>query len=445
MRRVIVLGAGISGLTVAYQLKTAGVEVALLEATSRTGGWIQTIRQGDHLFELGPRSCRATGAGVATIELACQLGLERQLLPATRASHRRLVFMNNRLRPLSLLRGPYVTSLWKALWRERTISKTTCDDLSIEAFLSHRICSSQLANLYANLLTNGIYAGDPQKLSMRACFPRLWDLEQRYTSIVRGLRREKPICSPLMGGAALFSFRDGLEVLTSTLAKELADNLALNCPIRSLTLDRNQITVHGPHQSFTADYLFAAIPFREFMRLLNSTQPIEFDDKPSSVAVVSVGYPSSLKLPKGFGYLVAPDQDSDLLGVVWDSNIFPSQSPGTRLTAMLGGSHRPDLIDRSPEELLAITQANLYKQMGILRCPESWKIRIARQAIPQYFVGHHQRLTMLQQLLAQYPLSLLGSSYHGVSVNDCIAHATAAAREFIKSPDEHHNPPLAAS
>jgi protoporphyrinogen/coproporphyrinogen III oxidase len=433
MRRVLVLGAGISGLTVAYRLKMAGVAVTVLEATGRAGGWIETVREKEYLFELGPRSCRPRGSGARTLALACELGLEKELLPAHPTAHRRFLYLGGRLRPLSLFRPSSPWRTWAALWAERRIPKTTVDDESVHDFLSRRF-SRHLADQYADAITTGIYAGDPRLLSTRSCFPRLWDLEQNYGSILRGFRRENAIKSPHCKAASLFSFREGMESLPRALAAVLDRDLVFNCPARAICLNPDWVSVKTDKGEYRADHLYCALPLATSLALMPPlhSSALAFQQK-ASVAVVNLGYRVPLKVPRGFGYLTAHDGASDLLGVVWDSQIFPSQSPGTmRLAAMVGGIRRPDLVDLPAKALIALVESNLCRQLGIRAAPDVWRVDIARDAIPQYAVGHHQQVTQLQQTLQPYPVTLLGNGLFGVSINDCISRAEICAATWLR-------------
>lgn len=427
--RAIVLGAGISGLTLAYRLKQQGLQVTVLERSPRVGGCIQSVREDGYLFELGPRSCRPSGNGLATVELALDLGLKDLLLSAAPSAHKRYLFSRGSLQSLSIFRGPRLAHLWRSLWRERKVPRGGAEDVSIHDFFSRRL-SPWIAELYGGAVVTGIYAGDPKRLSMPACFPRLWELEQKYGSLLKGMKRQPQSSPPGMEKTSLFSFVDGMETLPKAIAARLSSNLVLEADVRGLSLEEGRVRVHCADRDYEADHLYAAIPAANLMSLLPADKMTGFGEpETASVAVVNFGYPRPVLPTKGFGYLIPPGEGNDLLGVVWDSCSFPSQSPGkTVITAMLGGVHRPDLLQRSPEELMQIVQANLYRQLRIVPSPQAWRVTVAHHAIPQYTMGHLSRLAALQASLAELPVTILGNSFYGVAVNDCIAKANMLAR-----------------
>lgn len=420
--RIAIIGAGISGLTAAHQLKKSGVEVFLLEKSSRAGGWIRSFRHKGFLFEQGPRSCRVRGNGKATLELAEELGLASEIILPGPHVNKRFLYEKGELR--SLMRLKWLA----AAWRERKIPSSLSDDESLDGFFRRRF-GADLTESLIDAMTSGIFAGDPKTLSVRSCFPPLWKWEQELGSVVKGMRqKKKKTLHPLVGKAGIFSFRNGMEQLVDALASKLKDELHLNTPVEEISFANDQFTLVSGEQSFVCDHLISAIPAHHLAPLLPNL-PLAPFTRASSV-VINIGFHKKVLSREGFGYLVPYREQEEVLGMVWDSAVFPQQngsSEETRLTLIAGGARRPEMVEKTKDELTELALTTLKDHLGITVTPDALSIGLAKEAIPQYTVGHHKQL---EKLTTDLPLTLIGNSYRGVSVNDCIADANKAAREF---------------
>jgi oxygen-dependent protoporphyrinogen oxidase len=180
---------------------------------------------------------------------------------------------------------------------------------------------------------------------------------------------------------------------------------------------------------FRADRVYSTLPAPALAKLLPDyapTLPI------SSVITLGLGYYNSVLKKQGFGYLVPSKENENILGAVWDSSVFPSQDTNhrrTRITAMVGGAHRPDLLNLTDDQIAEIAIADLEKHTGLTRRPDVISVHRSISAIPQFPVGYPQTLEKLRAKLAKKmpALHLLGNNFHGLSINDCIASATQAA------------------
>lgn len=451
--KLVIIGGGISGLALGWFLKQRfkNASITILEKSDRPGGWIRTHHCDSFLFEEGPRSCRSHGTGITTLELIESLKLEKQWLPAATASQKRFLYTDKKLqqipqRTLSFLISPLMRSLIRALCKEWRIPPCLLNDKNDESiydFISRRF-NRDVAEKLIDPLISGIYAGDIRQLSIRSCFPWIYDQEQLHGSLTKSFLRnlfnknkESPSLSSFVKMAQktpIFTLKDGMEVLITSLAKELKDELRLNTAVAAFELTQKGIKIStNKGTSIEADHVFIATPEATLKDLL---KPLDID-VPSfpcaSLAVINIGWHQSILKEEGFGYLVPSCEKENVLGMVWDSSVFPGQNKNkgqTRVTAMLGGIHRPDLLLLPEEQLIALARDSLKKHLNISAMPDAIHAKIAIAAVPQYTVGHLEKRKALESALAitsNSRIHLLGSAWYGVAVNDCIANAKKVA------------------
>lgn len=395
----VVLGAGIGGLAAAWQLQKKGYDVVVLEASNRCGGWIRSENEGGFFFETGPRSLRPAAATLALID---ELGLSSKIrLPQ---SHERYLYTEGALRKVpssfvQFLKAPWV---WPAL-SMAIPRKVPEEDLSIHTFFKMRY-GAFCADVAADALTAGIFAGNPERLSMQACFPQF------------GKKREKTKLK-----TALYTLDGGLETLVQALHERL--DVRLLSPVHNI---REGILEE-------ADLIVSALPAHALKKILD--EPLLDYFESASLAVVTLGWKKNLLPVEGFGYLIPKKEGEKILGCVFDSSVFPSQNQSveeTRLTVMIGGDRSPELLEHSFDELGKCALEALSRHLGINEAPDFCRVHMAKSAIPQYRVGHRNLVSMLERRLAEtHPkLRLAGSSFYGVAVNDSIAHNISNLESF---------------
>lgn len=475
-KSIVVLGGGISGLSATWFLSKLATnsKIILLESTSYFGGWIRSydIHHGG-VMEAGPRSLRVAGPTAATtLSMLSELGLESSVLPVTSshpAAKRRFIYLNNSglvLLPHNLswlfrtkvpFSGPLLGVLLKEPFRPR--GGETGDE-SIGDFVLRRL-GKDVADYLINPMCRGIYGGSSAELSIKSCFPQLFEYEKNHGSILRGMLlgkkgnvsieeselREKALKEKW----SIYSFRRGLQELPSALhdsslkaGADLRPEVA--CTSLGFTNSGQAQVTTSSGEVITADHVISSLPSQSLSRLLPANLPTLRDELASipsvHVAVMNVEYCGKDILPpqfaQSFGYLVPSHQKSNILGVVNDSASFPEHDrkdqPSTRLTVMMGGSWFEELFGQ-PEgtdenKLAEIGLSALREQLGILQDPSYCKVIIQKNCIPQYVVGHSKRLERIRDDISTkgLPLTLIGSSYDGVSVNDCIHQGLMAAR-----------------
>ncbi|KAM5129603.1 protoporphyrinogen oxidase isoform 1-T3 [Mantella aurantiaca] len=468
-RTVVVAGGGISGLTACYHLvKDAKVsKVILLESSSRLGGWMRSTRTEDGaVFEHGPRGMRPAGeVGRNALCMVSELGLESDLIPIP-TSHpavkNRYLYVNGALHKMpSSLGGvlrtipPFSRPLFLCGLRDLTAPRASQDDESVHDFFTRRF-GKEMADIVVDSLCRGVFAGDCRKLSLRSCFPFLHDAETRKRSVILGMAtagavKTPELDTPLTRRAkkerwSQWSLRGGMQTLSEALEdyiKQRGVEIHKDTPVEAIERTPNNSWKIGlPGGGVTADHVISAVPAAALSRLLEPAAKPMADTlrrlSAADVAVVNLEYDGEVLPVSGFGHLIPSSEDAALLGIVYDSLTYKEHnregSPSTRLTVMLGGAWFQSSLGEAesvrPEQILGLATAAAATQLGARGKPSRAIVSINKSCIPQYTLGHGKHIDSLFSHVERHglPLSLIGASYRGVSVNDCIFNAKMAVR-----------------
>jgi len=475
-KRAVVVGGGIAGLAVAFELREraasvpGGLEVQVLEGAERLGGNLRTERVDGWQVEWGPNGFLDNVP--ATVDLVRRLGREGELVRANAAAARRFLYRNGKLHLLpdglgSFLACPVLSLRGRLrVLGEPFARKHPGDDETIYRFAKRRI-GREAAQILVDAMVSGVFAGDSRALSLEACFPKMAEMEREHGGLVRAMvakmlakgrakqemeRRRaagEDVAAmarpggPAGPGGTLTSFTRGIETFVEALAAPLGDAVRTGVPVRALDRsERRGWALAAGKETVDADAVVLAIPAG-----LAAPMVAPLDDvvagalravPTSSLAVVAMGYDVRAigSAPNGFGFLVPRGQDLRILGCLCDSSIFPHRAPDGKvlLRAMIGGAHDPQAVGLADDELLAVASREVAKAMGFTAEPERHWIFRHRLGISQYAVGHLERLALIERRLASWPgLFLAGQSYRGVAMNACAEQAPVVAEKVIAS------------
>jgi oxygen-dependent protoporphyrinogen oxidase len=438
MKRIGIIGSGITALAQAWELTREGHDCTVLECSERIGGAIQSHREGDYLAEEGPNSIQINSPEVDAF-LKSIPGLEARTVEANTAASKRYIVRGGKLHAVPM--NPWqaiTTSLWSVGGRLRVLQEPFVKPIAPETeesaadFVRRRL-GKELYQYAINPLIGGIYAGDPEKLSLRYAFPKLYALEQNHGGLIRGalakMRAAKGNDAPKFK-KRIISFEDGLAELPQMLAKALGEKVQTGVSIESIQQEGElwAITWNGKSQTF--DELIITLPSHALRKL-----PFSENISSSFTALEGIDYPpvSVLSLAfkrnhvahpiDGFGALVPECEQRKILGVLFPSSLFSRRAPDDEvlLTAFVGGERQPELATADTAQLKATVLDELRELLGINGEPTFVHHRHWPRAIPQYKLGYGALLEQMNQIETDFPgLKLAGNYRDGISLTYCI-------------------------
>lgn len=460
--RVVVLGAGISGLSAAYELhklaerERRAIEVIVLEAGSRVGGKIVTETRDGATFELGPDSFLTLKP--YALELVEELGLSGELMPTAPSPTTIFVYTQGALKalpsgtglvptsPFSLLRMDLMS--WKGRGRLALEPLVPAGedgvDESLADFARRRLGHEALDKIVGPML-GGIFAGDPEKLSVQSAFPQLKDMETRG-GLWRSARAAKKTAKgrPSSGRTMFMTLKGGLGRLVEALALKLpAGSVRTGAPVQALRRKSNQWRVELKNgESLECDAVISTIP-ANLMAPLVADLDFELSCALGEIQFTSTATASMLfdqpglsdKLD-GFGFMVPKSENKSISAATYTSTKFPERAPkgSAFIRCFLGGAGREAAVDADDAQIARVARAELKEIMSFGDVhPKMTRVARWPKANPQYNVGHAMRLRRIQSCVNAHPgLALAGASYEGVGVPDCIRQGRAAGSAAFK-------------
>jgi oxygen-dependent protoporphyrinogen oxidase len=453
--QAIVIGAGISGLACAYRLKRLGIGVTLLEAQERAGGLIGTVKKDGFLFESGPQSFQGTDA---LLNLIRELGIEGELQQADPRAPR-YILRAGRLQkipmsPQGLLASSLLNagSRWKIASEPFRRTAPPSKEESVADFVRRKFGHEILEYLVAPFVS-GVYAGDPEKLSLRAAFPTLEEWERRHGSVVRGAMKSRPAKGERTGPPPLCSFRSGLAALIQALRQNLSEAVQAGAAvygIKRTTSRENEYEVrftrNGASETIFASVVVVAAPAYTASHLVGAMSASMSQALSAiayaPVAVVAAGYHvQQIGLPlDGFGFLVPRSENTRTLGTVWNSSLFPGRAPEgfAVLTSFVGGATDLEIVEKSDSEIAAIVSAENARILGIEGPPVAQAVWKYAKALPQYNLGHGHLIESARDAERALPgLFLAGNYLEGPAIGKCVEQGFRTAESagaYVKTP-----------
>lgn len=469
-RRVVVIGGGISGLACAHELNKLDPEldVQLVEAGDRLGGVIQTIEKDGFLIESAADNFITTSP--TAIDLCKDLGFEDELIRTNSGGGGAMVVSHGKLEPIPpgfMVMAP--SRLWPLL-ATKILSpkgklrsgmemfvprKRTDDDESLHSFICRRF-GTEMFDRLVQPLVGGIYTADPTKLSVAATMPRFLEMEQKHGSLIRGMmagRRKKKQPTESRGGARysqFMSLRGGMSRLVNRIAESLpADTIHLNWPAGRIEQDANGYRIESKTGSrLDCDAIVVASPARHAATMLASVDPSLTRELASiqyaSCAVVSLAFRrDQIKAPiDAFGFVVPHVEKRYILSCSYSSEKYAGRAPKdcVLMRVFIGGAMQSGLLQLPDQQLLELAHSEVAELLSIEGEPMIRHLTRQTHAMPQYHVGHKDRVARIREHLENHPtLALAGSALSGVGVPGCIESGKAAAKRIIEKSSNNEN------
>jgi oxygen-dependent protoporphyrinogen oxidase len=457
--QVAVIGAGISGLACAYRLQQLGLDVTVFEVNDSAGGLIDSVQKDALLFEAGPQSFQGTPALLALIR---ELGLEPQLQKADPRAPR-YVLLHGHLRkipmsPRALLASTLLNpvSRWKIASEPFKKSQPPTEEESVAAFVRRKFGHEILEYLVAPFVS-GVYAGDPEKLSLKAAFPPLDEWERQYGSVLRGAMKSRPPKEKRRGPPPLCSFTHGVATLPRAMAAKLGESL--QCDIRAVSVDfaragqradasatcEVRIVQNGHEHPVGASAVVIATSAYAAAHLLESFSP-HLAQTLSGIAYAPVAavactyYRQQVGDPlEGFGFLVPRGEKVRTLGTVWNSSLFPGRARegSVTITSFIGGATDPDIIQLHEENIAAIVTEENARILGITGPPVEIAVWKYPRALPQYNLGHGHIVETIRDAERASPgLFFAGNYLAGPAIGKCVENGfqtAEAVRKYLQA------------
>ncbi len=443
-KKIVVIGAGISGLTSAYLLSKKGFDVKILERKNTVGGSIESVTENGFLFDRGPNSALETTPVIG--QLIRELKLEPELLYASKQANKRYILRDNILHPLPMSPpGLIKTKLFSTKAKFRLMAEPFIGRSndgyyqSLAEFVKRRL-GQEFLDYAINPFVAGVYAGRPEDLSVKSAFPKLYALEEKYGGLiigtVRSIRERKKRAEVAKQSAKMLSFKSGMIALPKAIEKYFGNNILLSSEVTSVDKTENGISVsyqqNGTTYKIDCDAVLSTIPAYTASGIFTKY------DKEFKTHADAIYYPPVLvyylvydrKVIKqeldGFGFLIPAKENKSFLGALWSSVIFSDRTDESKaaFTIFIGGSRNPDFVKEDRTTLLTKVRKEFEALMGIGADPIFTSERFWEKAIPQYNLGYVEHERFFDEFEKRNPgLFISGNFRGGISVGDCIKNA----------------------
>lgn len=469
-KQVAIIGGGITGLSIAFYLQQHAphLDVTLIESSSGLGGKIASTHEQGFVIEGGPDSFLAQKK--SAVELCHTLGLDDQLIGSNPAKHPTYVWCDGKLHPMpegmmlmaptmvmpflrsSLISWPGKIRMGLELFIPRSAPR---QDESLAGFVRRRLGSELLDKIAAPLMA-GIYAADPETLSLHSTFPMFPQMEQKYGGLIRSMIRQKlarkspaaPPPQPAKPRSMFMTLRGGLQQLVDALFAQLKPaSLLLDHRVSSVTPEGQQYKVAFDDQHTRYfDHVVLTTPAYVSSSLLQATDATLAahlrNIRYVSTATVSLAFKrADIHHPlDGLGFVVPFSENRGITACTWTSQKFSDRAPSDSvlIRVFIGGALAEHLAEQDEATLIQLAQHELHVTMGIDAQPVLARAYRWHKSTPQYNVGHRERVAQIDSLLQRHPgLHLAGAAYHGAGIPDCIQSGVNVVQSILENIRTH--------
>lgn len=434
----LIIGAGISGLTLAWKLKQIpSHSFLLLEQSHRAGGAISSYAEQGYLAEAGPHGFLDNC--LESQQLLSETGLDQECLKAPLSKFVRYVCMDGRLRlipqsPLKILAAPLISPLAKLRVAAELFKKAMPGEPTVSEWISHRFGKALLP--YVDAVFTGTYAGDLERLVIDGVMPGVRKMEKEHGSVIRGLihkmqaaKKAAAKSGEKKGLPAMTSFPDGMGRLPERLFENLEPKeMGLNCPVLGITKEDALWRVDLEEKSILCHNLILALPVNAALELLSgvtSAPPLSKIPE-ARIATIGLGFGPEATLPPGFGFLTPEQEQRFCLGALFSSNMFPGRTPDKHilLEALVGGRRHPERLELDDATLIREAVKDLQQLLDIPKAPVFARVLRPRGGIPQLEKGYPGLLKWRNELMQnEKGLYITGFGWEGIGLNEMIKTA----------------------
>ncbi len=449
--RIAIIGGGISGLSTLHFLKRrlpVEVSIRLFESDSRLGGTIGSDRVDGYVCDWGPNGF--LDRVPLTLRLVEELCLQDRLRPANPQADNRFIYRHGRLHAISASPIKFMTSSLLSLRGRLRVTmeplikpKRDDTDESVFDFAARRI-GREAAEAMIDPMVSGIFGGDAKAVSLRSCFPVMEEMERNYGSLFRAMLAKKKSgknAGPAGPSGRLTSFDNGLYTIIERFHELYRDQIQKDSPVLRIIKTPQGYQVEfsgGPSETFSAVVL--ATPAFASAQILHDTDrqlsDLLYQIPYASLAVCCFGYSGDKRAREleGFGFLVPRNEGKRILGSICTSSIFQDQAPTGQvlLRSMIGGYTDPAAVQLTDNDLISLVHSELQAILGLQTKPAFVRIFRYEKGIPQFTLGHSDRLKQIDQRLDTLPgIYLASNAYSGIGLNDCVTRALESAKKLV--------------
>jgi oxygen-dependent protoporphyrinogen oxidase len=452
-KKVIVLGAGISGLSTAYLLNNDGYDVSILEQNSEAGGSMISRWENNYLIDYGPNSGLETTPLIR--KLVDETGLSDEMIYANEEGNKRYILKDNELYPLPMNPPSFIkTKLFSTKAKLRLLAEPFVGKSedgyyqSVSQFVRRRL-GQEFLDYAINPFVAGVFAGNPDELSVKSAFPKLYRLEEVYGGLVKGMikgaKERKQRDEQSKQNARMFSFKNGMQTFPKAIAEKLKTKISYGCRVKSVERIENLWKVvfdqRKEQKELIADIVLSTIPAHTAGEIFSGidknlkehTNKIYYPP----VMVLFLGYNKKNigQQLDGFGYLIPKIENKSYLGAIWSSVIFPNRALDDNVcfTIFIGGARSPELFELPKDTLIKKVLNEFHSIMKIQGEPVYITDRLWDKAIPQYNIGYIEHEKYFEQFEKENPGIFLSGNYRGgISVGDCVKNSEVVYKKIVE-------------